>query len=672
MVDQTNPFSLIRASDITDAQINSLWVELGPAIIGAVIEPTSPTSKYILGGKGSGKTHLLRYHSYQVARLRNPKASGLDAVKKMGYLAVFLRATALDAARFEIPGEPPLRWQTLFGIYLELRLAELVIDALMEIKRTSPSSHFNDQEFIGVLSSHVDNEEVSHCNSLQDLKSWAESERRTIDQAINNAAFSGELKIHVPFSVGAFCLPIKQAICAWSDDLKDVPLIYMLDEIENFSEGQQIVVNSLIHYGEGLATFRVSGRLYAIKTMATIGGEENREGSEFQIKRLDDALMNNLKFKDFARQFVRKRIGFGAQRVRGGGQFDPELSLQTIDSSLFFEDILPVVGIDSVNFEYIERFEELLRSSFSNSVAWGGDAVTDIVKLLTKNYPLILSKLNILLFCKKYRVDVKPIKLANEIAQQARDFISRGGAGKSGYANAYGHYKIDLFAQICKEAKGGIGVPYAGFDAFVHMARGNPRNLLIILGRLYEMAAFRNLDFTSGTPISIPLQTTAAADSARFMFERDTNYGKPSDDAREVVERLASLLRTARFALKIPEVSPLTVSFSSTDLSENSKRNLDLSLKYSFLFEVDEGRPDRNSDRINRKVHVNPMLSPRWGLPIARRGDISLNADLLNSIFDVEQGKLFDQLLKLLAIKWNNPFAFSSNSGLQGGLFGDD
>ena len=127
-----------------------------------------------------------------------------------------------------------------------------------------------------------------------------------------------------------------------------------------------------------------------------------------------------------------------------------------------------------------------------------------------------------------------------------------------------------------------------------------------------------------------------------------------------------------RSSLKIPEVSPLTVSFSSTDLSENSKRNLDLSLKYSFLFEVDEGRPDRNSDRINRKVHVNPMLSPRWGLPIARRGDISLNADLLNSIFDVEQGKLFDQLLKLLAIKWNNPFAFSSNSGLQGGLFGDD
>ena len=41
-----NPFTLARASDFTDKQINSLWTELGtPEIINTIIEPKSRVSK---------------------------------------------------------------------------------------------------------------------------------------------------------------------------------------------------------------------------------------------------------------------------------------------------------------------------------------------------------------------------------------------------------------------------------------------------------------------------------------------------------------------------------------------------------------------------------------------------------------------------------------------------
>jgi len=217
-----------------------------------------------------------------------------------------------------------------------------------------------------------------------------------------------------------------------------------------------------------------------------------------------------------------------------------------------------------------------------------------------------------------------------------------------------------------------LGVPYAGFDNFISMSCGNPRNLLIILGRVYEIAAFRELDFINGPPVSISLQTTAAVEAARFIFERDSNYGASSDIARRAIERLASLLRTARFALKIPEVSPLAVSFSNADLTENSRVSLGLALNYSFLFEVDEGRPDRNSDRVNRKIQLNPMLSPRWELPIGRRGDISLGSDLVNAVFDDEKSAAFDVLLRSLSNKWNNPFSTSSALTRQADLFSHD
>ncbi|MFG8569946.1 hypothetical protein ACEPUG_09960 [Pseudomonas aeruginosa] len=669
MVDHTNPFSLVRASDITDAQINSLWVELGAPIINAVIEPTSPISKYILGGKGTGKTHLLRYHSYHVARLRNPKLSGVESVRKMGYLAVFLRATALDSARFEMPGEPASKWQMLFGIYLELRLAELLLDALLEIKRTSPEVLFDDASFIVALNESIDSEGVARCKDLDELKLWIESERRAIDQAVNNSAFSGSLDVRAPFGFGALCLAVKRAMCAWNDIFKDIPLIYMLDEIENFSASQQVVINTLIRYGEGLATFRVSGRLYAVKTAATFGGEENRDGAEFKVVRLDDMLTKNLKFRDFARQFIHKRLGFGNRVARGGLQFEPQYCLEEIDSTDFYGNAFSIIGVDQKDTTFVKVFEELLVSKLQGISAAEG---AKVVEVLTSGVPLILQKLNILLFCKKFKGDKRPVELSEEIARQAKAFSLKSENSKSGYANAYGHYKWDLFAQICRESKKAVGVPYAGFDNFISMACGNPRNLLIVLGRIYELAAFREIDFINGPPISVALQTTAAAEAARFMFERDTNYGASSDVARSAVERLAHLLRTARFALKIPEVSPLAVSFSNADLTDDSRAAIDMALKYSFLFEIDEGRPDRNSDRVNRKIQLNPMLSPRWELPIGRRGDLSLGVDMVNAIFDLRQSAAFETLLRSMANKWNNPFSPSIVLVKQTDLFSDD
>ena len=179
---------------------------------------------------------------------------------------------------------------------------------------------------------------------------------------------------------------------------------------------------------------------------------------------------------------------------------------------------------------------------------------------------------------------------------------------------------------------------------------------MIILGRSYEIAAFKEIDFIGGSKLSVAIQTEAAIEAARFMFERDTNYGSQSERAREAISRLVSILRTARYSLNIPEVSPLAVSFSEEDLTPESKQTLDSALNYSFVFEIYDGRPDRNSQQLHRKIQLNPLLSPRWGLPIARRGDLKLGRDLLNAVFGAQSQNEFDHLLKGLHSKWNNPF----------------
>lgn len=664
----SNPFALVRAANYSDAQINNLWVEMGAAVINAVIEPKARDSKYILGGKGTGKTHLLRYHSYQVMRLRHPELDGLKCVVRAKYLAVFIRAAGVDPGRFENAGGTDSKWQQLFGVYLELRLVEVVLEALREIANSSPQDEFDDASFIRKLARSINDPDMRACQSIEELYKWVEGQRLQIDDAVNNVAFTGELNLRIPFSIGSFCIPIGSALREWNSQFSDVPLIYLVDEIENFTAVQQEVLNTLVRYGEGFTTFRMTGRLYSRKSFATLAdGEENREGAEFRTSNLDDILRRYRKYPDFARRFVVKRLAAAGLVESVGTAIDPRPLFEEVTSSDFFIECLKAKHTGPVP-QFLKDFREALMGA---DTKWKIDSeeVEELVSTLVEGFPLLIQRLNVLLFCKRLRVRTHHAKVTEAIRAEARKFVEGESRSVESYSIAYGHYHLDLFAQLCRESRRLERPLYGGFESFVKMSSGNARNLLVLLGRVYEIAAFKEIDFISGPRLSVALQTQAAGEAARFMFERDANFGSKSELAKQSVTRLAELLRTARFALNIPEVSPLAVSFSAADLSEEASVTLNHALNYSFVFEVQDGRPDRNSEALHRKIQLSPILSPRWGLGIVRGGDIRLNRELLNSIFDLKLRDEFEGMLRILKAKWNSPFKATDGQTSQAGLF---
>lgn len=650
-----NPFTLVRAADFSDEQINALWVELGAQAIDQIIEPREPCSKLILGGKGAGKTHLLRYHSYPAIRLREKNLSGLEILRGRGYLAVFLRATGIDAARFEAASISPLVWQHLFGIYLELQLGELVADALSDVERDDPTA-YDFQSFLAELVKKVDSDSIRKTTSMVELKEWFGREQRLIDIAINNAAFSGTLDIQAKFAIGSLCLPMGRALSKWHPGLAATSVIYLIDEIENFSSSQQQVVNSLIRYGGGQTTFRISGRLYAMETFSTLGnGEVNREGAEYKITNLDEIMRKMKSYPAFASKFISSRMASVSERrpeVQWDSKDSPKVCFEEIEHAHFFEDAVQKFANISNEQQLTHDFRKAL-----TDIYFGAGVVEDVIRTLTAGFPVIIGKLNVLLFCKKFKTSDSAEVLARNIRTSAISYISNTATGDEAYANAYGHWAQDLFAQVCHDSNRRLGVPYAGLDTFIKMSSGNPRNLLIVLGRAYAVASFKGIDFMSGGKLPVELQTEAVLESAQFMYESDTNFGSKSDSARQAASRLGDLLRTARFSLNIPEKSPVVVSFSDDDLTPAARETLMRALNYSFVFEIMRGRPDRNSKRRNRKVQLNPLLAPRWELSISRGGDLSLSAELANSIFDPYLAANFESLLRSLESKWQFPFA---------------
>ena len=113
-----NPFNITKATDFSDREILNYWVDLLKRVVFTeLVKPTSPMPMFILGGKGSGKTHLNRYLSYFSQRIRNAPTV-LQGVSPNSYLGIYMRCSGLNAARFKNKDQPGgcLGWRSWLSL----------------------------------------------------------------------------------------------------------------------------------------------------------------------------------------------------------------------------------------------------------------------------------------------------------------------------------------------------------------------------------------------------------------------------------------------------------------------------------------------------------------------------------------------------------------------------
>jgi hypothetical protein len=136
------------------------------------------------------------------------------------------------------------------------------------------------------------------------------------------------------------------------------------------------------------------------------------------------------------------------------------------------------------------------------------------------------------------------------------------------------------------------------------------------------------------------------------------------------INRLGTLFRGIRFSEKPSECSCSTFSADVSRSSQTARRVLDLAEKWSLLINVG-GQRDRNTKRIDAKYQLNPMLAPRWDLPIYRRGALALTPAELNAVFDSEHVKEFDNLADTRIARMSAPL-FGHRPNISGNVTGDE
>ena len=659
-----NPFQVTKAVDFSDQEINEYWVDF-PIEGGffTLANPKSPMPMFILGGKGSGKTHLMRYFSYNLQKLRYPD-NHLDGIKKEGYVGIYLICSGLNAARFSRKGQDEEKWDTLFPFYLDLSFAQILLGILYDFLPIVPELKQNECELCEEIVNNIfDKYHFQFPKSIAELIADIKSIRKNLDNAINNCVITGELNVDILSSPGRLLFQIPKAIVKFVKWFEGITFLYLVDEIENLTMNQQQYINTLVREKEIPCSFKIGSRLYGIKTTLTYSaGEEIKEGSEYEKFELDSQFrMKNTKekYKEFITDLSLLRLhGTGASINKGD-------ALRALSS--YFEmrkrdeyyDETEIIVKKYRNSErpYLKKLENNLQIGLKAKVVPGVDSETDINHILSlisySDHP-ILEKLNTFLIYQEWYSNNNLTEAAPIIADLCDKFINDH-SEKTSYHTAYKHWRDDLFAQLVRECDGKY--IYYGIETLINMSHGLPRNFLIALKFIFKWSLFNDeCPFGGEHKITIKSQNSGIREASEWFFNDARPIGKDGQKVHDSIGRLAHLFRECRFSDKPTEVSLITFSSDISKSSDEARRIIEIAEKWSLIIPIIGGHKDKNIKRIDLKYQLNGMLTPRWDLAKARRGTISLSPDEVNAIFDSQYSDNFESLLKRRVDRMTAPF----------------
>jgi hypothetical protein len=656
-----NPFAVTQAVDLTDEEILRLWVTVSGDEGHTVFRPKSPMPLFLLGGKGSGKTHWMRYHSFSLQRLRyeEQRVRPLAGLATDGYLGIYVLLGSLNAERFQDRNQSSEVWKTVFAYYLELWLAQELLHILGSLCTDEQAIQKFETDVCSAIVGLVD-APPKNLDTFAKCLDWFAQLQAQIDRAINNVLFGEKLNVHVRVTPGQLIFGIPKILKRRIPGFRDLIFSYQLDEFEILSETQQKHVNTLIRSRSLPATFRVGGRLWSIKTRQTYAdGEENREGSEFETWYLDRRFrQSKVKWINFSYKIVQRRmevagLGFGQKITKEqiDGLFEtPQL---TWNSGFVRER---VGGRVRGPHSHISRFEKKLQTGARAGVAPGIDsdgAVAKIVEQLSVADYAVLEKINILMLYQAWFQNEHLPRRAARIQSECLAFLARPKrTGK--YQRVVQHYSSDMLAQLFRDERKKQSLHY-GMRSFIRMSEGLPRSLLILLKQIFDWAIYNS---SSDRIDVIPVrdQDLGLLDSADWFLTTMRKSGEHELAIVTAVERLGRMFETNRFSDKPIECSLLGFSIRERDLQSLTQDRLRLAEQHSFLIRIAGGEVDRNTRERLSKFQINALLSPRWSLPAARRGIARLKAHELEIIFDPSKEQEFEALHRNWAERMTAPF----------------
>lgn len=679
MATPENPFQLTRAADLDDSQVNSLWVNLeSQGGFSGKFRPKSQLPMIVLGGKGSGKTHLMRYYSYPLQKMRAAPGKIFEAIQRSGYIGVYVRCSGLNASRFSGKGQSREQWAAVFEYYVELWFAQVVLEIAVDFIANSGARWQNEEAVTRGIHFLFDKNPATEITTIAELMRVLRDLQRELDFAVNNAALTRSLSVTVLTTRGSLIFGIPRTLAQHEPAFSSLTFTWLIDEYENLYEDAQRYINTLLREKQLPVTFKVGARLYGLRTYKTWSGDEElKEGSEYELLNLDSELRNLEEgYVRFAAQVCKTRL-----RVYWGDLAAASLTNEKNDVELSdrFENErnLPPeqteLGIATAKFldrdrPWISRLQKQIKQAKRTLAQRGlrsGSDIEHVLNLLSWRDDLLVEKTNVFLFYRSWSRKGDLLESATQIRSDCETFSNTK-------SEATAHWKVldkfreDLKAQVIRECN---GKPfYVGLETFVVMSQGIARNLLTILKHVYDWAVFNGERPFVKDRISVRSQRAGVAEAYDWFIRDAQILGQDGRQVKAAIARLGDLFRAIRFSDKPSECSLCTFSVNFGELGERTQRMIEAAAQWSLLIPTAD-RIERNTGNPVAKYQLNGMMAPHYWLPVNSRGNIHLSASEAEVIFTNPDTTHFTNLVANRVKGMNAPFCAEEEQSHEPTLF---
>ncbi|MDR1556779.1 MAG: hypothetical protein LBS88_07080 [Tannerellaceae bacterium] len=660
-----NPFDITKAVDFTDEQIIEYWVDISSkGGFKDLLKPTSVMPMILLGSKGSGKTHLMRYFSYELQKIKYQEdlKKGIEDDK---FIGIYVRCSGFNSERFSNKGQSDEVWGNIYAYYWELWLAQITLNVIVDLQNKDIVNILDEQELVaqivGLLNKQPENTSIPV--NLKELVDLFSSLQRKVDYEVENCIFNDDNKLHIDIllSPSKITYGLPAIMTKFVPFFKNKIFLYLIDELENISESQQRLIQTLIREKNTSCTFRIGARLYGVRTYKTLGsGEENREGSEFEQVVLDEFLRsNNKNYIDFMRRVCEHRLKINGVYFSEKQKIDN--FIESFDYKSFSDKIKSKKPSQAQS--YFTKLKEKLRGRMSE------DEISSITINLSSDN-ILVERTNLLLF---YRVwndlnkknsqkEKKTLEqISSDIKEDALKYISKPTNENNPQAKVLNKFKRDIIDMLARETREDI--PYYGFEDFVKMSSGTLRNLLNILKHSYKWTYFNEAKeaFNNRTKINLDAQTKGIKDTIDWFFEDNRIPATKNGKLVDCVDRLGRFLRELKYSDTPPECSINIFGLNLETLSVEARDTFNFLEKYSYIIKSEENRRDKNSNDKYRTYNINGTIIPHWELSLSKRGIVILSVEEAESIFNLNQSDEFEKILRKRKQRYNAPFSQNSS-----------
>jgi hypothetical protein len=430
---------------------------------------TTASPCFLVGGRGTGKTTVLRCLSYEGQfALSQHKA---ESICQWNYYGMYYRVNTNRVTAFRGEELTEDRWVRLFAHYVNLLLCDLIFNFLDWYSLHSPDS----VELGGRACSKIGKTlHLNNAKSVRELEDHVENSRLEFEAYINNVA-DGPAP---PLTLQAAPVDALMEAISKLPQFKGKNFFFLLDEYENFEDYQQQVVNTFIKHSGQLYSFKIGVKELGWRRRTTL--QENEQlvsPADYVRVSISDSLKGD-KFKRFARNVCNERLA--------------RLQLPEVDMVRDVATILPSVSADEeAKLLGVEKTAAKIRQRVA------GELSSHEASALEDLSPLEVYFL-------KFWAEGQNLSVAEVLRESLRD--------TKGWHTRYENYKYALLFTLRKHVRG-INKYYAGWDVFTQLAANNIRYLLELVEKSIVLHLHENGDLSE--PISPNLQTLTAQNVGR-------------------------------------------------------------------------------------------------------------------------------------------------------------